>query len=131
MCDYSVRNVVVRPARIGDRIITALLIAEGRGFAAIEDPNIAVCMAAGTELKFDKLIEYDPMLSDVPRKLRYIRARFWQITDRKTDRDALHLKDSFIVPLRILSLGQCATVVKLPVMTQPKPCAHGGKCYGT
>jgi hypothetical protein len=44
MCDYSLRNVASRSARIGDKLVsTSFLTSCTRGFAAIGEPNIAVC----------------------------------------------------------------------------------------
>jgi hypothetical protein len=125
MCDYSLHNVVVRPARIGERLVTIQFI-HGRGFAAVDDPNIAVCMSAGTELEFDRHIECEPATRDASlKRIRRKRARFWQIAARnvETERDALEFRDGLIVPLSNLRLGQTATVRKLPVVSQPKPFA--------
>jgi hypothetical protein len=122
MCDYSLHNVVVRPARVGEKLVTTQFL-HNRGFAGIDDPNIAVCMAAGTELVFDRHIECEPTsVSAASKKIRRKCARFWQIGTRNSegDRDALEFKDGLIVPLKNLRLGQRATVRQLPVMSQPK-----------
>jgi hypothetical protein len=132
MCDYSLHNVVVRPARVGEKLVTAQFI-DNRSFGAVDDPNIAVCMAAGTELAFDRHIECEP--TDVGaslKKIRHKRARFWQIGARNSeaDRDALEFKDGLIVPLKNLRLGQYATVVELPVMSQPKSSEAEAEMWG-
>ncbi len=52
MCDYSLHNVQSRPAKVGDRLTTRDFGTGTRGFAASEDPRIAVCLRPGTELSF-------------------------------------------------------------------------------
>jgi hypothetical protein len=50
MCDYSLRNVQSRPAKIGDKLITRNFGTGSRGFAAPEGTRAAVCLLPGTEL---------------------------------------------------------------------------------
>ena len=53
MCDYSLHSVVTRPARVGDKLKTVVFNNTiTRGFAAIEDPKVAVCLLPGTEIAF-------------------------------------------------------------------------------
>src|SRR5215813_13727471 len=114
MCDYSLHNVVVRPARVGEKLVTTQFI-DSRGFAGVDDPAIAVCMAAGTELAFDRHIECEPTGENAaPKKIRRKRARFWQITTKTSagDRDAIEFRDGLVVPLKKLCLGQHATVLE-------------------
>ena len=55
MCDYSLRNVASRPARVGDKLVsTSFPTSSTRGFAAIGEPNVAVCLLPGTELAFEE-----------------------------------------------------------------------------
>jgi hypothetical protein len=43
MCDYSLHNVASRPARVGDKLVsTSFLKSWTRGFAAVDEPNVAV-----------------------------------------------------------------------------------------
>jgi hypothetical protein len=49
MCDYSLRTVRSRPARVGDKLTTRDFATGTRGFAAPEDANTAVCVLPGTE----------------------------------------------------------------------------------
>jgi hypothetical protein len=54
ICDYSLHNVASRPARVGDTLVIKSF--DGtftRGFAAITEPNVAVCLLPGTELAFE------------------------------------------------------------------------------
>ena len=44
MCDYSLHSVKSRPAKVGDKLTTRDFGTGTRGFAASEDPNVAVCV---------------------------------------------------------------------------------------
>ena len=44
MCDYSLHNVASRPAKVGDKLVTTKFDFLTRGFAAIGEPNVAVCL---------------------------------------------------------------------------------------
>ena len=58
MCDYSLHNVATRPAKVGDKLVTARFSNScTRGFAAIGEPNVAVCLRPGTELALEKEVE--------------------------------------------------------------------------
>jgi len=52
MCDYSLHNVKSRPAKVGDKLTTRDFGTGTRGFAALEDASMAVCVLPGTELAF-------------------------------------------------------------------------------
>src|SRR5262249_53173393 len=53
MCDYSLRLVASRPAKVGDKLIsTRFPQTSTRGFASVDDRNVAVCLLPGTELAF-------------------------------------------------------------------------------
>jgi hypothetical protein len=55
MCDYSLEHIASRPARVGDKLVSASFRNSGtRGFAAAGEPNVAICLLAGTELAFDE-----------------------------------------------------------------------------
>ena len=55
MCDYSLDLVVSRPAKVGDKLVTTKFQDSlTRGFAAIGEPNVAVCLLPGTEIAFEK-----------------------------------------------------------------------------
>jgi hypothetical protein len=49
MCDYSLHNVKTRPAKVSDKPATRNFGAGTRGFSALEDHNVAVCVLPGTE----------------------------------------------------------------------------------
>ena len=59
MCDYSLRHVASRPAKVGDQLTTRNFGTGTRGFAAAEDSRVAVCVLPGTELAFAKPVEYE------------------------------------------------------------------------
>jgi hypothetical protein len=43
MCDYSLHNVMSRPAKVGDKLTTHQFSSGTTGFAAPEDAKMAVC----------------------------------------------------------------------------------------
>jgi hypothetical protein len=48
MCDYSLHHVASRPAKIEDKlIVTKFNNSITRGFAAVGEPNVAVCLLPG------------------------------------------------------------------------------------
>jgi hypothetical protein len=58
MCDYSLQNVATRPAKVGDNLVLSPFVnSYTRGFAAVGEPNVAVCLLPGTELVFDREVE--------------------------------------------------------------------------
>src|SRR3954447_18418461 len=69
MCDYSLENVASRPATVGDRLVSkSFPYSITRGFAAVDDPMVAVCLAPGTELAFDKGVVYERAFPLLPSK---------------------------------------------------------------
>jgi len=44
MCDYSLHSVKSRPAKVGEKLTTRDFGTGTRGFAASEDPSVAVCV---------------------------------------------------------------------------------------
>ena len=64
MCDYSLHHVANRPAKIEDKLVTTKFNNSiTRGFAAIGQPNVAVCLLPGTEIAFDEYVECEPSFS--------------------------------------------------------------------
>ena len=54
MCDYSLHGVAARPARVGDKLVTTQFWnTTTRGFSAVEEPRVAVCLPPGTEVAFE------------------------------------------------------------------------------
>ena len=68
MCDYSLEHVASRPARVGDKLVSTRFINSGtRGFAASDEPTVAVCLLPGTELAFDEQVKCESMFGSAPR----------------------------------------------------------------
>lgn len=117
MCDYSLNFVASRPARVGDRLISSRFRASlTRGFAAIGEPEVAVCLLPGTEVAFERDVECDGAFRFRARSLKQTVARFRQINvDRPTmHHDALEFPDGETVLVTELREGQHATVLQLP-----------------
>ena len=122
MCDYSLQFVASRPAMVGDKLVsTKFSNAITGGFAAVGEPNVAVCLLPGTEVAFEKEVEYEHALGFLPslkpgRKLGEKVARFRQVKKDQphVHHDALEFPDGQIVLLTRLCEGQRATVLQLP-----------------
>jgi len=120
MCDYSLQFVASRPAVVGDKLVsTKFSNSITGGFAAVGEPNVAVCLLPGTEVAFANEVEYeDSFFPHVkPRKkLGEKVARFTQIKKDQphVHHDALEFPDGQIVLLTRLREGQHATVLQLP-----------------
>jgi hypothetical protein len=131
MCDYSLQHVANRPAKVGDKLVsTQFANSITRGFAAVEEPNVAVCLLPGTELVFDRDVECDHALGFFPnKKLRESVARFRQINPDSPyeHHDALEFPKGQVVLLTRLCVGQRATVLQLPVGQHPAEGARDGE----
>ena len=123
MCDYSLHHVTTRPAQIEDKLVTTRFNNSiTRGFAAVVEPNVAVCLLPGTELAFDENVECDSLFGGIlTRKIGQRLARFRQIDadPSVSHRDALEFPDGQIPLLTRLCEGQRATVLQLPVAKEP------------
>jgi hypothetical protein len=122
MCDYSLHHVATRPAKIEDKLVTTKFHNTiTRGFAAVSDPRVAVCLLPGTELAFDRNVECEAALSIFPtKKIGQKVARFRQLNmDQPTmHHDALEFPDGQVVLLTSLCDNQHATVLQLPAGTR-------------
>jgi hypothetical protein len=129
MCDYSLHNVVSRPAKIGDELVTTEFVNTfTRGFSAIGEPNMAVCLLAGTELAFKEEASCDHLLTTLLPWLRFGKlgekvARFRQINvdQPNVHHDALEFANGKIAFVTTLRPGQRVTVVQLPVRVRAGP----------
>ncbi len=64
MCDYSLHQVASRPAQVGDKLVaTNFVNSITRGFAAVGQPDVAVCLVPGTESAFDDDFQYERTFS--------------------------------------------------------------------
>ncbi|MFZ3309228.1 MAG: hypothetical protein WBD53_17625 [Xanthobacteraceae bacterium] len=118
MCDYSLQNVRSRPANVGDRLTSRDFGTGTRGFAAVEDADMAVCVLPGTELSFtsDVACKQMGLFPWRKRQTGHKIAIFRQINKerRAAHHDALEFPDGRIVLLTMLCEGQQATVLQLP-----------------
>jgi len=116
MCDYSLKHMRSRSAKVGDRLVTTDFNGGTRGFSSIGDPNTAVCVLPGTQLAFADDIKYKHPLSESINTLGCNVVSFSQI-----DKDLENVHHDVIVPpagepvlLTHLVEGQEAEVLQLP-----------------
>jgi hypothetical protein len=120
MCDYSLHHVASRAAKIEDKlIVTKFNNSITRGFAAVGEPHVAVCLLPGTEIAFEENVECEPSfgIGILPnKKIGQRLARFRQINmdNAVTHHDALEFPDGQVILLTRLCDGQRATVLQLP-----------------
>jgi hypothetical protein len=117
MCDYSLEHVASRAAEVGDQLIsTRFGDSITRGFAGANSPAVAVCLRPGTELAFDRPVEFDHILSRGRETVGARVARFRQIDTESphVHHDALEFPDGRVVLVTRLIEGQRATVLQLP-----------------
>jgi hypothetical protein len=120
MCDYSLHHVASRPAKIEDKLVTTKFHNSiTRGFAAVGEPHVAVCLLPGTELAFEREVECEPALGILPnKKIGQKLARFRQVNPEhpSVHHDALEFPDGQVVLLTRLCSGQHATVLQMPAL---------------
>jgi hypothetical protein len=118
MCDYSLHSVASRPAKVGDKLVaTDFTKSITRGFAAVGEPDVAVCLLPGTEVAFDDDVQYYRARSFFGKaRVGHNVARFRQINmaDPNVHHDALEFPGGQIVLVTRLTPGQRATVLQLP-----------------
>jgi hypothetical protein len=122
MCDYSLHSVASRPAKVGDKLVTARFDnTSTRGFVAVGEPNVAVCLLPGTEVAFDNEVKWDHVFGQLLPNSRFGKtgqkvARFRQVNlgNPHTHHDALEFANGQIMQVTSLSEGQQMTVLQLP-----------------
>ena len=119
MCDFSLEFVASRPAQVGDKLVsTRFDNSFTRGFAAVGEPGVAVCLLPGTELAFQKPVECKRGWGVLPNLvIEDTVARFRQINMDKprAHHDALEFPNGQVVLLHNLVEGQRTSVLQLPV----------------
>jgi hypothetical protein len=83
----------------------------------VGEPEVAVCLLPGTELVFDKEVEFEWRIAFLPtRRAKQTVARFRHINEDipYEHHDALEFANGKIVLLTQLSPGQIAHVLQLP-----------------
>jgi len=132
MCDYSLEHLASRPAKVGDKLVsTKFTNSITRGFTAIGEPNVAVCLMPGTELAFDQEVTCVHALGLLPsRRIPETVARFREINlqNPHDHHDALEFPGGQIVLVTRLCEGQVAIVLQLPAAPEK---AHEQKAEET
>ena len=122
MCDYSLHLVASRPATVGDKLVTTDFTRSiTRGFSAVGEPDVAVCLLPGTEIAFEDEVQYDRAFSLFGKaRVEHRVARFRQVNmdDPHVHHDALEFPGGQIVMVTRLMPGQRASVLQLPVTGQ-------------
>jgi hypothetical protein len=131
MCDFSLQSVRSRPAKVGDKLLTRDFGTGTRGFAALDDPGLAVCVMPGTELAFAGEVACLPtgLFRWNTKTINYQTAIFRQVNKDKlaAHHDALEFPDGRTVLLTLLREGQAATVLQLPAQPATAAEAHAQK----
>jgi len=124
MCDYSLHLVASRPAEVGDQLVTTDFSRSiTRGFSAVGEPEVAVCLLPGTEIAFQDEVRYDRAFSLFGKaRVDHKVARFRQINmdDPHVHHDALEFPGGQIVLVTRLVPGQNAAVLQLPASGQER-----------
>jgi len=125
MCDYSLHSVASRPAKVGDQLVaTDFVKSMTRGFAAVGEPDAAVCLLPGTEVAFEDDVQYDRAFSMFGKaRVGHKVARFRQISmhDPHVHHDALEFPGGQVVLVTRLTPSQRATVLQLPAQRVTAP----------
>ena len=101
MCDYSLNLVASRPARVGDKLVTTKFPNSiTRGFASVDEPDVAICLLPGTELAFKKEVRCETGIV-FSWRLGHAVAKFQQVNQGRSNvhHDALEFPDGKIVLL--------------------------------
>ena len=118
MCDFSLEFVASRPARVGDKLVsTRFDNSFTRGFAAVGEPGVAVCLLPGTELAFQKPVKYKRgfgVLSNLVIAGTVARFRQINMDKPRAHHDALEFPNGQVVLLHNLVEGQHTSVLQLP-----------------
>ena len=118
MCDYSLHAVASRPAKVGETLVsTSFYGTSTRGFAAKDEPGVAVCLRPGTELAFEREVRYHRRWLST-QSAGFSVARFcWIEPDAPHQHhDGLSFPDGTTVLVNSLSEGQTAMVLQLPAV---------------
>src|SRR5215510_15068257 len=105
MCDYSLHAIASRPAKVGEKLVTTCFAGTStRGFAAVDEPQVAVCLLPGTEVVFEQEAEYEHAFGRLIPGLRLGKlghnvARFRQINSEQAHvhHDALEFPNGRIL----------------------------------
>jgi hypothetical protein len=117
MCDYSLHAMASRPAKVGEMLVTTTFPATlTRGFAAEGEPGVAVCLLPGTELAFEQDVKYDRRwIWTKTTSFRVAQLGVVEPNLPHRHHDAIEFPDGSNVLVTLLTEGQRATVLQLPV----------------
>ena len=131
MCDFSLNFVTSRPAKVGDKLVsTRFDNSFTRGFAAVGEPGVAVCLLPGTELAFEKAVECKRGLVLLPNLvIDETVALFRQVNKENPNvhHDALEFLGGRTVLVHNLAEGQHVTVLQLPATPRNAPAVSEAK----
>jgi hypothetical protein len=87
-----------------------------RGLSAVNEPDVAVCILPGTELAFEKKVEFEPLGASAGGTAEHRLARFRQVDldHSYAHHDALEFPDGQRVLVTRLRIGQRVRVLQLP-----------------
>ena len=129
MCDYSLHVVASRAAESADTLVSTEFAGTfTRGFAAPDNPRVAVCLLPGTEIAFEenvwtKGLFFGRSVGDRLARFRHINTDQLANMDQPAQHnDALEFSNGRIVMVTDLVPGQRAKVLQLPV--------DPGRCSG-
>ena len=117
MCDYSLQHVASPPAAVGETLVsTRFGESITRGFASPDQPGVAVCLLPGTELTFERDVEFDDLFGNGRRTIAARVARFRQVDrdQRHMHHDALEFPGGEVMLVTRLVEGQRVTALQLP-----------------
>lgn len=98
-------------------VITAFASSLTRGLTAVDEPRVAVCLRAGTEVAFETDVKYNRVFNFLPiRTLEERVATFRQNHEDYPDCDGLEFPSGRIVLISRLCEGQRLTVLQLPAL---------------
>ena len=114
MCDYSLHHVASRPAEVGDKLVATNFVKTiTGGFAAVGEPDVAVCLLPGTELAFEGNVQYQRAFTLFGRACmdhKVARLRQVNMNDPHVHHDALEFPNGQIVMVTRLVAGQRAGI---------------------
>ncbi len=107
-----------RPAKAGDKLVTTTFANSAtRGLSAVDEPRVAVCLHAGTEVAFETDVKYNRAFNFLPiRTLEERVATFRQIDEDQPNYEALEFPSGRIVFITRLCDDQRLTVLQLPAL---------------
>jgi hypothetical protein len=125
ICDFSLQSVRSRLAKVGDKLVTRDFGTGTRGFAAADDPGLALCLMPGTELAFAGAVALLPigLIWWKPKTINHQTAIFRQVNKGKlaAHHDALEFPDGRTVLLTRLREGQAANCFNCLHSQRPRP----------